>query len=78
MKVEETQSVWILTDEYNDYDQHGEYFCGVFFEKPTANELIEQGVHPAGVAHVLNGGGRITEWDGRWFFLREVKNESQG
>lgn len=32
-------TVWILTEEYNDYDQHGEYFVAVFADKPTTEQL---------------------------------------
>jgi hypothetical protein len=31
--------VWILTEEYNDYDQHGEYFLAVFKKEPTEEDL---------------------------------------
>jgi len=31
--------VWILTSEYNDYDQHGEYFEAVFAQKPTLQQI---------------------------------------
>jgi len=31
--------VWVLTSSVNDYNQHGDYFEGVFFEKPSAKEL---------------------------------------
>ena len=31
--------MWILTSEYNDYDQHGEYFEAAWLEKPTKEQL---------------------------------------
>lgn len=31
--------MWILTSEYNDYDQHGAYFEAAFDVKPTFKEL---------------------------------------
>lgn len=34
-------TVWVLTESYNDYDQHGEYLVAVFKEKPTVRELAE-------------------------------------
>jgi len=33
--------VWVLTREINKYNQEGEYFEKVFFEKPTSKELSE-------------------------------------
>lgn len=27
-------SVWILTVSVNDYRQHGDYFCGLFWSRP--------------------------------------------
>jgi hypothetical protein len=63
-------SVWVLTEEYNDYDQHGEYFVAVFSEKPTHQQLTEHGVPQNQLRHVLNGGGRVDDED-QWFYLRE-------
>lgn len=62
--------VWILTEEYNDYDQYGEYFLAVFKEKPLNSKLTEYGVPQHRSDHVLNGGGRVGSED-HWFFLRE-------
>lgn len=32
---------WVLTREINEYNQEGEYFERLFFEKPTAKELSD-------------------------------------
>lgn len=66
------KSVWILTEEYNDYDQHGEYFVNVYPSKPTPDQLIADGVNPGETDHVLAGGGR-QKLEYQWFFLREHK-----
>lgn len=34
--------MWILTEEYNDYSQHGEYFVAAWLEKPTSEQLKEK------------------------------------
>ena len=60
--------VWILTSEYNDYDQHGEYFEGVWQDKPNAEQLMDKGVAEPNLRHVLNGGGRIDS-EYKWFNL---------
>jgi len=31
--------VWVLTEEFNDYDQHGAYFLAVFKHEPTEADL---------------------------------------
>lgn len=31
--------MWVLTREYNNYDQHGEYFVAAFKEKPTFAQM---------------------------------------
>lgn len=64
-------SVWILTCEYNDYDQHGEYFEAVFKEKPTWQQIAAHGVEQKYLRHVLNGGGR-KKYEDRWFNLKEI------
>jgi hypothetical protein len=63
--------VWILTKEYNDYDQYGEYFVAVFGNKPTHQQLTEAGVQTRRLRHTLNGGGRV-DFENEWYFLREV------
>lgn len=62
--------VWVLTQEYNEYDQYGEYFIKVYKDKPTHQELTEQCVPTDRLGHVLDGGGRVDVEDS-WFYLRE-------
>ena len=62
--------VWILTSEYNDYDQHGEYFIEVFKNKPTQAQLEALGMDAAEAAHVLSGAGRRGS-EHQWYQLRE-------
>ena len=64
--------VWILTQEYNDHAQHGEYFIACFLEKPTQDQLLDHDVNPGEIPHVLNGGGRV-KWESSWFYLREYR-----
>lgn len=64
-------NVWILTSEYNDYDQHGEYFEAVFAEKPTALQIQKVcEVNEIGAKHILNGGGRNGN-EHQWYNLKE-------
>ena len=76
--------VWILTSEYNEYDQMGEYFIAVFGEKPSLEKLantlkeeeniqfknILEGI--AFLHHLLNSGGRRGTED-KWYNLNEVE-----
>jgi hypothetical protein len=66
------KSIWILTSEFNDYDQHGEYFVDAWLKKPTPQILMSSGVPQNRLRHVMNGGGRVGVED-LWFFLREKK-----
>lgn len=66
--------VWVLTQEYNDYDQYGEYFVAVFATKPTAKQLMPHtGWYEWAHEHLLDG-GRV-EWEDNWYYLREVEAE---
>ena len=62
-------TVWVLTREINEYDQHGEYFVAVFGSKPPPRLLRDNGVPRVALRHVLNGGGRISD-EYEWFYLR--------
>ena len=66
-----TNTVWVITREINEYDQYGEYFVGVFSEKPTIATLMsELQVSEEYAIHVYNKGGRKdTEWE--WYTLSE-------
>ncbi len=67
------EEIWVLTSEYNDYDQHGEYFEAVFIGKPTS-EQIQKHCHVTeqGAVHILNGGGRV-KYEDQWYNLRKEK-----
>lgn len=65
-------TIWVLTREVNDYDQHGEYFVDAWLDKPTHQTLTLCGVPQNRLRHVLNGGGRV-EYEYEWFYLREKK-----
>jgi hypothetical protein len=69
------RTVWVLTSEYNQYDQYGRYFLAVFAEKPTAEQLRPHiakhyYVDEAYLEHVRGGGGRLREED-LWYCLDE-------
>jgi len=77
-------SIWVLTEEYNDYDQFGEYFVHAWNHKPSKVELSLQGVEKSRnfakdyLEYVLNGGGQIDEgnyYENQWYILKEIKND---
>jgi hypothetical protein len=76
-------TVWVLTSEYNDYDQHGAYFEAVFAKKPTVAQLADhfkmkenKGTSVmqalAFLTHLADGGGR-QEYEHCWYNLEEVE-----
>lgn len=70
-------SIWVLTSEYNDYDQHGEYFVAVFVGKPALEQIqkyCEVGKEYA--RHILLGGGRIND-EYKWYNLRQENAYNQ-
>jgi len=68
------KTLWILTKEFNAYDQYGEYFKAAFDTKPSFQELKAEmdGEHNNVVQFVLDtGGGRQNNQD-IWYHLREL------
>lgn len=65
--------MWILTEEYNEYDQYGAYFVDAWHCKPSEEDLKNAGVHPSDIQHVLNGGGRTHRYEGHWYNLFKHK-----
>ena len=67
------EEIWVLTSEYNDYDQHGEYFEAIFIGKPTAKQIQKHClVGEKDAAHILAGGGRV-KYEDQWYNLRKEK-----
>ena len=63
--------IWILTSEYNDYNQYGTYFIKAYKDKPTINALQEYiGRTVEYCEHVLSGAGRVG-CENAWFYLKE-------
>ena len=66
-------SVWVLTYEVNDYNQHGYYFEAVFKEKPTLEQLMEWMEEDYAQSCLDCGGRRLRPTGGSdvWYQLRE-------
>lgn len=66
--------MWIVTSEYNAYDQEGEYFVAAYLNKPTFTQLKKLiGVNDVTVGKLTRGGGRQNTEE-KWYNLHEVKD----
>ncbi len=63
--------IYVLTCEYNEYDQYGEYFRKVYGSLPTQEQLTADGCNVP-ISHLLNEkeGGRIDD-EYMWWYLRQ-------
>ena len=70
------KTIWIVTTEYNEYDQYGEYFVACFLEKPSKSELKEllknEYISDITIDYLFDGGGR-QDVENQWWYLEEVK-----
>jgi len=79
------KTVWVVTKEVNAYDQFGDYFEGVWANKPTYNQVEKflisaRVIYPEGptegkrfhIEHLLAGGGRKDSED-VWYNLQEIE-----
>lgn len=65
--------VWVVTQSYNDYDQHGDYIEMVFSEKPTKELLMEKfQLSEKDAIHLWNGGGR-KNIENSWYYLTQIE-----
>ena len=78
-----SNTIWVLTEEYNDYGQYGEYFVAAFKVKPTIKELQKLcEVDKKTAEHIWNGGQRKTGkennvcYDYNWHLLKEYNLET--
>lgn len=76
-------TVWVLTEYYNDYDQHGGYLIAVFDKKPDIAtlakffEYTDTGAKNimaalAFITHLAEGGGR-RDYEHSWYELTELE-----
>ncbi|MBT4081820.1 MAG: hypothetical protein HOE82_14530 [Gammaproteobacteria bacterium] len=65
-------TVFILTEEHNEYNQYGEYFLKAYRNKPTFKQLKEQLPLESNVVvgKLTRGGGRHGTED-VWYYLKE-------
>jgi len=77
-----TMNAYILTSEYEEYEQKGEYFIAWFHKKPSLDELQQVMISKDEkdsrelCCHILDGGGRRKLSDYQWYHLREVPSEN--
>ena len=69
--------VWILTEEFNAYDQYGKYFREVYSDKPNVKQIeVATGENRKFCEWLLeSGGGRENPWEkfpDSWYYLRQV------
>lgn len=65
--------IWVLTEEYNEYDQHGCYFICWWSKKPSKEQLKKViCVNDPYLQHVFDGGGRLN-FEDQWYNLKEVE-----
>lgn len=65
--------IWVLTESYNDYNQHGYYFVAAWTNKPTLQQIAKVcGYTLEGAEHVLAGGGR-EGLEEHWYELMEYE-----
>jgi len=66
-------TIWILTEDWNDYNQHGSYFIAAWIEKPSTGEIMKSlKTSESEAQHILSGGGRRGSED-TWYSLFETK-----
>ena len=63
--------LWILTEEYNEYDQHGGYFATAWASKPSVEDVAKAtGTIGERAEHIWSGGGRV-KYENQWYNLFE-------
>ena len=68
--------VWILTSEYNEYDQHGEYFEHIWFHKPSLKELSSVcGFTEQRTQCIIDTGTTYKKYDQMWYNLKEYSGD---
>lgn len=64
------KDIWIITSEYNMYDQMGEYFIYAWHGKPSFEEMkkVFKGQYTDEyLEHLYKGGGRTKKYEEQWY-----------
>lgn len=65
--------MYVITAEYNDYSQYGDYFVGIIPELTLKNiKRIFPDRNKDFLIHILNGGGR-RGYEDCWYNLFEIE-----
>lgn len=70
--------MWIITEEVNDYNQHGRYFYCAFPLRPNKKDLkrVFPNRDEKFIQNLIDGGGRMGR-EGHWYFLNKVEPGEQ-
>jgi hypothetical protein len=68
------KTLWIVTADYNDDHQYGDYFVAAFIEKPTFQDLKKTLPDEDNftINRIINGEGRLG-FEPVWYNIIEVK-----
>lgn len=71
------KTIWVVTKEVNDYNQHGDYFVGIFINKPEFKHLKQLLPNEPNdtIGKLIRGGGR-KNFEDVWYTLFEAKSGS--
>lgn len=70
-------TIWVLTKEVNDYNQHGEYFIAAWGYKPSSLDLsyvLGYYTDSPVIQHLIHGGGGRQGVEDVWYYLYEYEN----
>jgi len=64
------KDIWVITSEYNLYDQEGAYFIHAWYGKPSFEEMKKffNGKYKEEyLQHIYSGGGRTKRYEDQWY-----------
>ena len=71
-----SKKLWVVTTEYNEYDQYGAYLVAAYLDKPTFKQLKDLlGLDDVTTGKLTRGGGRH-DLEHQWYRLSEI-NEGE-
>lgn len=63
------KDIWVITSEFNLYDQQGDYFIYAWHGKPSFKEMkkvLNKNYSEEYLQHIYNGGGR-KRYEEHWY-----------
>jgi hypothetical protein len=73
--MSDENKIWVLTEAYNEYDQHGDYLLCAWRDKPTPEQVSKAlNITQDGAVDLIKTGGGRDGVEHHWYYLKSINS----